>query len=866
MRLLTHNATTPLRRALLQRPKALATSAVRRAFSSEAPPRSDKMGPITWSSLALASVVGAGAVYYYYTEKERLQTQTTSKVVSTGKPLLGGPWTLVDCDTGRGVTDASFRGQFTLLYFGFTHCPDICPNELVRIGDVLDKLSAEDNAPAILPLFVTVDPNRDTIAQMLEYKKDFHPSFKMLTGTRDQVADITKAYRVYFSKADENDDDDDDYLVDHSIVMYLVGPDGEFLDFFTQSARVDDIVKKIKTHLTWFLLSCLFMPRFLSHSTISFGPKAAGIMAKRRNENGQMRRDEWEREQERSDSGGEAKSSGFERASDSTIRQRRIVTARPRTAAKAAATATATTGATGNPFQGFQGLSATTATTAAAAPKPAEKSNPFAGFSGLTGGAATASPKPQASAAVSTKKAPATYQEAMEKLNSEFLAFAQTHLKQNPASDWTAGIQDYLKYAEDIATKFASSKPVPAKPLGAMAPTPSATVPSFLSAAATPAAKKVESSATAPSTNSGFSFSKKPEANATTTDAATAPAKTATSSLFGGSKSADAASAEKTIPAFSFGAVPKPSEAASPATKPSSGFSFGAKPSAESSKSEKTAPAFSFGAAPKSSEASTNGEKPSSGFSFGAKPSTTASAEKPTPAFSFGAAPSSSSKTTDASDDGNSAPAKPAFSFGSSASTASSSSGFSFNMQKPATTSSTATSGFSFNLPASKPSSAAAPSFSFGAAAPAASTAATSGDAAAAADEDEENIGREEATVILKSDNPDEEAVFEVEKAKIFEFKKDEKRWADKGTHPLKVLVNKTNQNARVLVRNEIGKIVINSLLYKGLTLKPHETKGKKTGVTISLQVDATMTQFLLKVNSEKVDAFIKALEDATPN
>ncbi|GLE04055.1 hypothetical protein PINS_up012966 [Pythium insidiosum] len=248
MRLLT-NATTPLRRALLQRPNVLATSAVRRAFSSQATPRSDKMGPITWSSLALASVVGAGAVYYYYTEKERLQTQTTSKVVSIGKPLLGGPWTLVDCDTGRAVTDASFRGKFTLLYFGFTHCPDICPNELVRIGDVLDKLSKEENAPEVLPLFITVDPNRDTIAQMLEYKKDFHPSFKMLTGTRDQVADITKSYRVYFSKADENDDDDDDYLVDHSIVMYLVGPDGQFLDFFTQSARVDDIVKKIKTHL-----------------------------------------------------------------------------------------------------------------------------------------------------------------------------------------------------------------------------------------------------------------------------------------------------------------------------------------------------------------------------------------------------------------------------------------------------------------------------------------------------------------------------------------------------------------------------------------------------------------------------------------
>ncbi|KAG1695464.1 hypothetical protein DVH05_019620 [Phytophthora capsici] len=203
--------------------------------------------PITWSGLALAGVVGSGVVYYYNSEKNRLQTQSASTVTSIGKPLLGGPWTLVDCDTGRAVTDASYRDKFSLLYFGFTHCPDICPNELVRIGAVLDKLE-EDNSPEVVPLFVTVDPNRDTIAQMKVYKGDFHPKLKMLTGTRQQVADIAKAYRVYFSKADEKEDDDEDYLVDHSIVMYLVGPDGQFLDFFTQNARVEDIAAKIKTY------------------------------------------------------------------------------------------------------------------------------------------------------------------------------------------------------------------------------------------------------------------------------------------------------------------------------------------------------------------------------------------------------------------------------------------------------------------------------------------------------------------------------------------------------------------------------------------------------------------------------------------
>ncbi|ETI44234.1 hypothetical protein F443_11081 [Phytophthora nicotianae P1569] len=232
----------------LWRGQAAVTQSARRMFSgaSVSGKQTDKLGPVTWSSLALAGVVGSGAVYYYQSEKDRLQTQSKSTVTSVGKPMLGGPWTLVDCDTGRAVTDASFRGKLSLLYFGFTHCPDICPNELVRIGDVLDKLEIDKGE--VVPLFITVDPKRDTIAQMQAYKVDFHPEFKMLTGTREQVADIAQAYRVYFSKADENDDDDDDYLVDHSIVMYLVGPDGEFLDFFTQNTRVEDIAAKIKMY------------------------------------------------------------------------------------------------------------------------------------------------------------------------------------------------------------------------------------------------------------------------------------------------------------------------------------------------------------------------------------------------------------------------------------------------------------------------------------------------------------------------------------------------------------------------------------------------------------------------------------------
>lgn len=223
-----------------------------RYFSSA---KSSSKGPVSWTSLGLVGIVGGSLLLYYRTEKERLQTQSSnvSKVKSVGKPLLGGPWTLVDCETRKPVTDASFYGSYHLLYFGFTRCPDICPNELVRIGQVVDTLEKQHQLK-LNPLFITVDPKRDTIQQLRAYKKDFHPSFRMLTGTPEQISQATKAYRVYFNKAstteEEDQQDDDDYLIDHSIVMYLVDGHGEFVDFFTQSAQVNDIVKRIANVLT----------------------------------------------------------------------------------------------------------------------------------------------------------------------------------------------------------------------------------------------------------------------------------------------------------------------------------------------------------------------------------------------------------------------------------------------------------------------------------------------------------------------------------------------------------------------------------------------------------------------------------------
>lgn len=181
-------------------------------------------------------------MFYYQIEKEKKVQRSAKEIKTTGKAALGGPWSLVDSN-GIPKTDAHYKGQCQLLYFGFTYCPDICPSELVKIGKIIDEVKSK--GMTVVPIFISVDPARDSIRQLQEYSIDFHKDFVFLTGTKDQVAAAAKAYRVYFSKANENESDEEDYLVDHSIVMYFLNPDGEFLDFFTQRMTAPDIVEKI---------------------------------------------------------------------------------------------------------------------------------------------------------------------------------------------------------------------------------------------------------------------------------------------------------------------------------------------------------------------------------------------------------------------------------------------------------------------------------------------------------------------------------------------------------------------------------------------------------------------------------------------
>jgi protein SCO1 len=162
---------------------------------------------------------------------------------SEGRALIGGPFSLADTD-GKRVTDRDFRGKLMLVFFGYTHCPDVCPTELQNMATALEKLGPD--AKQVAPIFISVDPARDTPEALSAYVGNFSPLIKGLTGTQDEVASVAKAYRVYFKKADGGSDQ---YTVDHSVFVYLMDRDGNYITHFMFNTPPETVVNAIKKHI-----------------------------------------------------------------------------------------------------------------------------------------------------------------------------------------------------------------------------------------------------------------------------------------------------------------------------------------------------------------------------------------------------------------------------------------------------------------------------------------------------------------------------------------------------------------------------------------------------------------------------------------
>ena len=161
-----------------------------------------------------------------------------------GGVTVGGPFALTD-DHNRPVTDETYRGRWMLVYFGYTFCPDVCPTELQTVSAALDALGPD--ADKLAPLFITVDPERDTVAAMADYVKLFDPRLIGLTGTPAQIAAATRAYRVYYAKATPKDSST--YLMDHSSFLYLMGPDGQFRALFRPGTTPQELAAAIRTRM-----------------------------------------------------------------------------------------------------------------------------------------------------------------------------------------------------------------------------------------------------------------------------------------------------------------------------------------------------------------------------------------------------------------------------------------------------------------------------------------------------------------------------------------------------------------------------------------------------------------------------------------
>ncbi|MGV6810794.1 MAG: SCO family protein [Brevirhabdus sp.] len=191
------------------------------------------------AAVAVAVLLVGSFVYVRFAQRDDMAAGCGASRVIGGD--IGGPFTLVD-ETGKTVTDKDIITGPTLIYFGYTFCPDVCPLDNARNAEAVEIL--DERGIEVTPVFISIDPERDTPELMAEFTDVFHPRMIGLTGSEEQVKAASKAYKTYFKKQDS--DDEEYYLVDHSTFTYLVFPEQGFVEFFKREDTATEMADRVQ--------------------------------------------------------------------------------------------------------------------------------------------------------------------------------------------------------------------------------------------------------------------------------------------------------------------------------------------------------------------------------------------------------------------------------------------------------------------------------------------------------------------------------------------------------------------------------------------------------------------------------------------
>jgi cytochrome oxidase Cu insertion factor (SCO1/SenC/PrrC family) len=194
----------------------------------------------TWALLLLVSLLGGEVAR---AADEQPSAARMMDDLMYGRGTVGGPFTLTD-QTGRKRSDSEFRGRLMIVYFGYTFCPDVCPADLMAITQALDQLGS--SAGGIQPVFITVDPERDTKV-LGEYVAAFHKSFIGLTGSPEEIRQVANAYKAFYAKVPT--ERSGEYAIDHTGVIYLMGRDGQYLGFMPPQTGPEKLTEILRKYL-----------------------------------------------------------------------------------------------------------------------------------------------------------------------------------------------------------------------------------------------------------------------------------------------------------------------------------------------------------------------------------------------------------------------------------------------------------------------------------------------------------------------------------------------------------------------------------------------------------------------------------------